>query len=567
MIYQGRYICWGPPGTGKTTRLKKSVAKILKSYNRPGHLPALVCSLTRAAASEVAARNIGLPPQAIGTLHSHAYRALGSPEIVSGKNISGWNEKYPEFELGGKSKSAIEDVIDLTASSDAFGDKLLSSYDLHRARMTDYRNSENRSLPEFVDAWEQWKLENGLIDFTDMISEAIESIDVAPGDPGVILVDEAQDMSALEFSLLEKWAKEADAIILFGDPYQSLYVWRGAHPEVFMAEDAQTEVLSQSYRIPRSVHTHAMALIKTLSDYKPIEYQPTESEGETSSCMATYVKPSLLLQGIFDTMEDPERTMMICASCSYMLDNVRKMLIAEAIPFANPWRVTRGDWNPFGARRGVSSIRRLAAFLAPLMRAQDLDPSANEDSFNFGQNAQPLPWTDHELALWVHMIKASGYLNHGIKSSITETGKLETSHDTRSDVLPMFGMQHHEFLGSMLDGSASIEDAVDWIERAMAAKFIKSTMFARRVICVRGCAVLEKPPRIFIGTIHSFKGAEADDVYVFPDLSRIGFQEWLLGDKNRDAIVRMFYVAMTRARQRLFLCRPTSSMSVNLQGA
>ena len=66
-------------------------------------------------------------------------------------------------------------------------------------------------------------------------------------------------------------------------------------------------------------------------------------------------------------------------------------------------------------------------------------------------------------------------------------------------------------------------------------------------------------PKIIVGTIHSVKGGEADVVYLLPDLSwatRRDIED--NGLDASDAVVRMAYVGMTRARQKLVLCDPGS---------
>jgi superfamily I DNA/RNA helicase len=62
--------------------------------------------------------------------------------------------------------------------------------------------------------------------------------------------------------------------------------------------------------------------------------------------------------------------------------------------------------------------------------------------------------------------------------------------------------------------------------------------------------VLQGKPLVWIGTIHSVKGGEADHVYVWPGYTRKaaeGLRE------NPDALHRLMYVAVTRARRRVVL--------------
>ncbi len=68
--------------------------------------------------------------------------------------------------------------------------------------------------------------------------------------------------------------------------------------------------------------------------------------------------------------------------------------------------------------------------------------------------------------------------------------------------------------------------------------------------------VLDREPRLHVGTIHSFKGAEADVVFLFPDVSTQAWEAYHRSSVGRDAINRLFYVGMTRARETLVLCQP-----------
>ena len=62
---------------------------------------------------------------------------------------------------------------------------------------------------------------------------------------------------------------------------------------------------------------------------------------------------------------------------------------------------------------------------------------------------------------------------------------------------------------------------------------------------------------------NSVKGAESDVVYVFPDISRAGAREWD-SPQHRALVYRLFYVAMTRARDTLVLASPGGYYTVPL---
>jgi superfamily I DNA/RNA helicase len=79
---------------------------------------------------------------------------------------------------------------------------------------------------------------------------------------------------------------------------------------------------------------------------------------------------------------------------------------------------------------------------------------------------------------------------------------------------------------------------------------------------MRGPRTLVETPQVVVGTIHSVKGGEADVVYLFPDLSRAGDASLNRGGADRDAVIRLFYVGMTRAKHKLYICQPESPMAI-----
>ena len=61
---------------------------------------------------------------------------------------------------------------------------------------------------------------------------------------------------------------------------------------------------------------------------------------------------------------------------------------------------------------------------------------------------------------------------------------------------------------------------------------------------------LNKPARIKVSTIHSVKGEEAENVILFTDLEPIIYQSALI---NKDTEHRLFFVGVTRAKEKLFV--------------
>ena len=214
---QYEYRTVGPPGCGKTTWLSQQVGRAHESGRN-----ALVISLTRASAAEVAGRDLPIPPQQVGTLHSQCFHALGRPGVAENKaNIKEWNDDYPMFTIT-PNQGATNEAIDrdnLDAVGDNTGDRIMMHYQKLRAMMIP-RERYPRDIAEFDLKWRDWKTQTGLMDFTDMIEACLTDVDQAPTTPDVIFVDEAQDLDLLEMSLIRKWGLAARYLVVVGDPDQ-----------------------------------------------------------------------------------------------------------------------------------------------------------------------------------------------------------------------------------------------------------------------------------------------------------------------------------------------------------
>jgi len=71
--------------------------------------------------------------------------------------------------------------------------------------------------------------------------------------------------------------------------------------------------------------------------------------------------------------------------------------------------------------------------------------------------------------------------------------------------------------------------------------------------CLRNGEKFSEKPRITISTIHQSKGGEADNVALISDMGRLSWE-----NSHRDEENRVWYVAVTRAKQNLFVVRPRS---------
>jgi len=515
------YRVIGPPGTGKTTYLAGVLQRCATHYG-PDRVLAL--SHTRAAAAELAGRDLPLPRSAVGTVHSACYHALDRPELaeVSTAKLAAFAE-WSGYRMAGT--ATVDDPYSASPMDDEGGRLLAETVRLRNKLVP--REEWPSDAFDFDAKWEEWKSAEGLADFTDLLEWALRDVHVAPGNPDALVVDECQDSTALQMALIWQWAEYPERVVFALDPDQSIYGFAGADPRVFMTRPAaRQEVLAQSHRVPRAVHAAAVAWIQQARHREQFAYLPRDEEGRVAHHPATWRTPERLLPDLLDEV-GAGRSVIVQATCAYMLTPLLAVLRREGVPFGHPWRRSRGDWNPLarGRRGEVSSVDAVLALLAPHLRERGL-------------------WTAEEARRWTHVVK--GLFRRGGRdrfAALLDEGwgapeaLIETVREERDLDL----------------ASAAPPGCLDWLEEHVRSERARVVGFAAHVAWVRGMEALQEEPRLHVGTVHSFKGAEADVVFVLPDLSVAAYRE-AGSEEGHDALVRLFYVALTRARETVWLC-------------
>lgn len=539
----------GPPGTGKTTYIS---ARIRATVQARGSDAVAVASFTTAAAAELGGRGLPLHRSAIGTLHSHAYRSIDTPPVAA-ERLAEWNKAHPALAVSaptgkGTGASPLDEPAEEWSGATE-GDALMSELERLRNRMVDPElwPPAVRSLSA---KWEAWKAAEGVVDFTDMVEHALRDTAAMPTRPAVGFFDETQDNTDLELALVRHWGKQMDRVVLAYDDDQQLYTFRGATADGLLnhpVPDDDRYVLGQSWRVPAGVHRAAEKWIRRVSRREEKLYLPRTVEGVVRQSKATFGDPKALLAQVELALTDRAEvvdhdgarrpgTVMVLASCGYMLDPLKHEMRAAGVPFHNPYRRRRGDWNPLGGSRGVSSATRLLSYLVM-------------DERMFGEAARL--WTGGDLQRWAHVVRTQGVFRRGAKTTI---GAFPDRELTYTEVSQLFASD------DVLEAATTPD--LQWFESHLLAAAVPGMRFPLAIAGRYGGAALSAEPRVILGTIHSVKGGQSDCVFLIPDLSARGYGEWSKAGAPRDSVIRQFYVGMTRAREELVVCDPSTEAYV-----
>jgi len=461
----------------------------------------------------------------------------GNPSIADVEpQLTAWNQTQPEdWQLSGG--GSMDDLDTPKHKTEA--DKLMQDVQRFRAQMRP-EHLWPADMRAFNRAWTAWKEKDGHMDFTDMISEAIDSRFQPPEGCSVGICDESQDFSRLELTLIRQWSEYWDATVFGYDDDQAIFSWRGADASALIDEmpapPEQCKVLEQSYRVPRAVHSAAVRWIEQCRRRVPKEYRPRDEEGRVRRVGASYRYAGEVVDMVSADISGGGNCMVL-ASCGYMLNQIITELRERGIPFHNPYRPKNGAWNPLSAG---ATARRILSF-------------SRRNPRMWGEEAFLHMWTFAELADWAKHLGAGCFIARGKKKELLDIVKDKE--------------RRNEFVDETLFLAPECLAWVDYgdlnaYEGALLGTARRSYEFPMRVARrdIHQLSIKANPPKITMGTIHSVKGGEADHVYLCPDLSVAGMRQWeQAGTKDQDDVRRVFYVGMTRARETLTILGPASN--------
>ncbi|OON99044.1 MAG: hypothetical protein ATN35_02430 [Epulopiscium sp. Nele67-Bin004] len=254
------------PGSGKTTVIVERINHLItEEYCKENNI--LVITFTKASAKEMEERykdKYGVSKVTFGTFHSVFYRILRQYDRIKydlNNLISEEKKKYIISNMHKATKDDTEDFVEL----------FLSDITLMKNQLISLEHYNPSGIPKEVfetvyTHYESYKQQHSLFDFDDML---VDCYDVLKTNEDVrascenrykhILIDEFQDINIVQFETIKLLKQQTNDIFVVGDDDQSIYSFRGAKPEILLDfpkffEGAKKVVLDTNYRsIPKII--------------------------------------------------------------------------------------------------------------------------------------------------------------------------------------------------------------------------------------------------------------------------------------------------------------------------
>ncbi|MEE8606736.1 MAG: ATP-dependent helicase [Nitrospiraceae bacterium] len=492
---------FGPPGTGKTTRLLSLLSSELENVSGEeiGYF-----THTKAATRDAKERmhKSGTKYKDmkwVRTSHSAACGLAG----IGGPDIWGKKVDWETLRDAGYMCKGSFDADDLGADDTATWDATHFAYGVIRARRQTLPegvlqfNQANgklnlRSIEDFAVTYERVKQELGRKDYNDMLTEYIEN-DYGASPIKVLFLDEAQDFSKLQWDFITKLcAAGVERLYLAGDDDQAIFSFTGSDEYGFLDFPADVnEVLTKSWRCPIMVGEVAEKLTRKLlkRKEKAVEWQK---------------KPGgVLWSGMrweeLNWLEHSKAEQQVMVLCRHRrrLWKVKQHLSRMGIPCS------------MDGKSSASKVVEIAIIYHDLRSERDVGK----------KEAARLLW-------WKGERKAAD--------------RMRKSKDDRINMKSK-DMNLLKFEGDWIKYLAKTKDQVTELNDL------------RTVLRISGIDSVRKPPMIDVSTYHSSKGREADVVICLTDVSRAVNEEQI---RNPDTEIRLAYVGLTRTKNRCIVLAP-----------
>ena len=250
----GPVLLLAVPGAGKTTVMVSRIASMIYEH---GIAPSSILTITfsKAGARDMRRRYEGLFGQLeketplFCTIHSFCYQVVGSycqatggvaPRLIEARERSmALREIYQRINQEFLSEDLEEELV---SNLSFIKNAMLRQEDVEQNEKQPAEKrvleTQIKNLWSIYKAYSNFKRDNGLMDFDDMLSYTLTILKKYPqileyyqDRYPYLCVDEAQDTSKLQHAVIGLLAQKSQNLFLVGDEDQSIYRFRGACPE------------------------------------------------------------------------------------------------------------------------------------------------------------------------------------------------------------------------------------------------------------------------------------------------------------------------------------------------
>ena len=572
------------PGSGKTFVITHRIKYLIEGPGiNPAHI--LVVTFSRAAAKEMKDRFEKLYSKSLvtfGTFHSVFFNLLKTAYGFSSEQIASDELRYTLIkELIKRNAIENEDINTLAGN-------LLNEIALVKQDNISIKNYYSNSISSdtfkkiYID-YESELEARGKLDFEDMLSltyellsERSDILKAVQNRYRYILVDEFQDINFLQYNIIKLIAGEKQNITVVGDDDQSIYRFRGARPEIMLGferdfRNVKKVFLDINFRSSTQIVNASTKLISFNSKRFPKSFTAKNGEGAPVS-LVEFKNPFLEVNSIIKDIKDYIKSGQDINNIAVLYrTNLSPRLLIERL-MRNNISFTIRDAIPnlfyHWVAKDIISYIKLAINMgdkSDLLRISNKpNRYISRDSLSSSRaNIETLfDYYDDKSYMIKRIVELREHLRtiKNLKPAtalryIRNVVGYDEYIEEYCDMNSVESDDCYSILGDLENSAAEYNNFNDW--------FVHMDEYKDELIEARKKSN-ENDKGVRLMTFHSSKGLEFDIVYIIDVNEGSVPYKKAKGVDEIEEERRMFYVAMTRARKKLFICYCTENFGKSI---
>lgn len=562
------------PGSGKTFVITHRIKYLIEwSGINPAHI--LVVTFSRAAAKEMKDRFEKLQGKSyvtFGTFHSVFFSILKTAYGFSAEQIASDELRYTLIkELIKKNEIVNEDINTLSGN-------LLNEIALIKQDNINIKNYYSNSIASdtFKKLYKEYEAEletRNKLDFEDMLSltyellsERKDILTAVQNRYQYILVDEFQDINFLQYNIIKLMAGKKQNITVVGDDDQSIYRFRGARPEIMLGFERDFRNVSKvfldiNFRSTTQIVDASTKLISFNSKRFPKTFKANNGSGAPVSVIEfknPFAEVNSIIKDIKEYIKAEQDINNIAVL--YRTNLSPRLLIERMMKNNIPFTIRDSIPNLFEhwVSKDIISYIKLAINSGnknDLLRISNKpNRYISRDSLSSSKaNIETLfDYYDDKSYMIKRIIELREHLrtikNLKPATALRYIRNVVGYDEYIEEYCDMNGIESDDcytVLGDLENSASEFNTFSDW--------FVHMEEYKEELIEARKKSN-EDDIGVRLMTFHSSKGLEFDIVYIIDvNEGSIPYKKAKGADEIEEER-RMFYVAMTRARHKLFIC-------------
>ena len=583
-------------GSGKTRVLTYRISYLISEMGvEPWKI--LAITFTNKVANEMKTRVIRMIPEATKDLSIKTFHSFAAYFLRHEISILGFPASFTILDEEDQTK-LVKDI----AAEMGFkrGDKIVSNtlgYIGHQKLMEKYPDDIKIVKPAFEDEktcleiytrYEEEKYKNYSLDFDDLLLLTNRILEDYPEIRTKwqqridhILIDEFQDTNDIEYKMVNFLKKPTTSLYVVGDPDQTIYTWRGANQNIILDlnkryYDMITIVLDRNYRSTQAILNAANKLIAHNKLRVTKNLYTKENMGDKVN---VHSSPSGRLEADYVAREIAKLKQFGGYSYSdiallYRSNYITMDFEAALTRYQIPYKIYGGT--KFYQRREIKDVLSYFHLIVNVKDDISFSRIINVPRRGVGETSEQLikqeaSAQNKSLYEFVRDIdpkesEVSTKILNSLKTMVTcidiARSDIEKNEEVFSKILEdmIWSLGYQEYLQKEEDGDDRIENVRALFEdiRHFLKNNPESTFdeYLQNIALISAQDEVAEGDFVTLMTVHTAKGLEYPVVFVvrfnqgvFPNMRAMNEGGYLAIEEER----RLAYVAMTRAKQKLYL--------------